>query len=144
MIGKVRSHAVLGVDAYDVEVEADLSGGQPYFGIVGLPDPAVKESKDRVKAALLNSGFYLSSNQRIVVNLAPADIRKEGAALDLPIAVALLSAQRLIDAGRLDDYSIVGELSLDGRVKSFPGALWMADAARRAKRRGLILPRRQR
>jgi magnesium chelatase family protein len=140
MIGKVHSHAVLGINAYEVEVEADLSGGSPYFGIVGLPDPAVKESKDRVKSALFNSGFYLSSNQRTIINLAPADIRKEGAALDLPIAAALLSAQGLIDAGRLDDYSIVGELSLDGRVKAIPGALCIADGARRSKRRGLILP----
>jgi len=140
MIGKVHSHAVLGINAYAVEVEADLSGGQPYFGIVGLPDPAVKESKDRVKSALLNSGFYISVNQRTIVNLAPADIRKEGAALDLPIATALLSAQGLIDAGRLADYSIVGELSLDGRVRAIPGALCIADGARRSKCRGVILP----
>ncbi|MCX8035905.1 MAG: YifB family Mg chelatase-like AAA ATPase [Candidatus Sumerlaeia bacterium] len=140
MIGKAHSHAVLGINAYAVAVEADLSGGQAYFGIVGLPDPAVKESKDRVKAALLNSGFFLSSNQRIVINLAPADIRKEGAALDLPIAIALLSAMGMMDAGRLEQYSIVGELSLDGRVKAIPGALCIADAARRDQRRGVILP----
>ncbi|MBM3334870.1 YifB family Mg chelatase-like AAA ATPase [Candidatus Sumerlaeota bacterium] len=140
MIGKVHSHAVLGINAYEVEVEADIAGGQHYFGIVGLPDPAVKESKDRVKAALANSGFYLSVERRTVINLAPADIRKEGAALDLPIAVALLSAQGVVDVGRLADYSIIGELSLDGRVKAIPGVLCIADGARRAKRRGLILP----
>jgi len=140
MIGKVHSHAVLGIDAYAVEVEADISGGHPYFGIVGLPDAAVKESKDRVKAALINSGFHVSTDQRIVINLAPADIRKEGAALDLPIAIALMVAQGIIGPDRIGDFSIVGELSLDGRVKAIPGALCIADGARRAKRRGLIVP----
>jgi magnesium chelatase family protein len=140
MIGKVHSHAVLGIDAYELEVEADISGGQPYFGIVGLPDTAVKESKERVKAALVNSGFYVSNERRIIVNLAPADVRKEGASLDLPIATALLAAQGVVSAERLDGFVIIGELSLDGRVKAVPGALCIADGARRAGRRGIILP----
>jgi len=140
MIGKVHSHAVLGIDACEVEVEADISGGPHFFAIVGLPDAAVKESKERVKSALVNSGFFLSGERRIIVNLAPADLRKEGAALDLPIAAALLAAQGVVDVGRLADFAIVGELSLDGRVKAVPGALCVADGARRAGRRGLLLP----
>ncbi|UCD83362.1 MAG: hypothetical protein JSU92_08550, partial [Deltaproteobacteria bacterium] len=95
MLAKLLSSAVLGIDAYLVEVEIDITQGLPYFSTVGLPDGAVKESKDRVKSAIKNSGYRLTDN-RITVNLAPADIKKEGAAFDLPIAIGILAAQDIV------------------------------------------------
>ena len=95
MLSKIFSSAVLGIDAYLIEVEVDISKGLPYFATVGLPDAAVKESKDRVKSAIKNMGYNFPAT-RITVNLAPADIKKEGSSLDLPIAIGILSANRQI------------------------------------------------
>jgi magnesium chelatase family protein len=140
MLAKVLSSAVLGVDAYLVSVEVDIALGLPTFNTVGLPDVAVKESRDRVKAAIKNSGFEFPA-KRITVNLAPADVKKEGAAFDLPTAVGILAAQELVQPDRLAQMVILGELSLDGGVRSIRGALSMAVAAKECALEGLIVPR---
>ena len=139
MLAKVFSSALIGIDAILVDVEVDLAPGLPAFATVGLPDGAVKESKDRVKAALKNSGYDFPA-RRITANLAPADIKKEGAAYDLPISIGILAATGVIKGTRLHDYILLGELSLDGGLKSIRGALSMAVAAKRAGLVGLILP----
>src|SRR5512135_956405 len=112
MLAKVLSSALHGIDAIAVAVEVDIAQGLPQFNTVGLPDGAVKESKDRVKSALKNSGYDFPT-RRITVNLAPADIRKEGAAFDLPMSVGILAATGIIRKTRLPDYLLLGELSLD-------------------------------
>ncbi len=129
MLSLVKSSAVLGIDAYIVDVEVDLAGGLPLFSTVGLPDAAVKESKDRIKAAVKNSGFDFPQ-KKITVNLAPAYIKKEGSAFDLPMAVAILAASGKIPKEAPLKYILVGELSLDGGLKSIKGILPMALAAR--------------
>ncbi|WP_373498177.1 YifB family Mg chelatase-like AAA ATPase [Desulfococcus sp.] len=140
MLSKVSSGAVIGIDAYVVEVEVDISAGLPSFTTVGLPEASVKESKERVKAAIQNSG-YAFPDDRITINLAPADIKKEGTGLDLPIALGILAALGLIPKDVLADYMIMGELSLDGRVKPVRGALPAALTALRAGYRGIMVPR---
>jgi magnesium chelatase family protein len=140
MLAKVMSSAVLGIDAYAVEVEVDIaSRGLPFFSTVGLPDAAVKESKERVRAALKNTGFDFPLKQ-VVVNLAPADIKKEGSAFDLPIAIGMLIAEGVITQEMADGYLLVGELALDGRVKTVRGALSMAVLASRKGCRGMVIP----
>jgi magnesium chelatase family protein len=140
MLSKVLSAALIGIDAYVVEVEVDIaSRGLPHFSTVGLPDTAVKESKDRVKAALKNTGFNFPLKQ-ITVNLAPADLKKEGSAFDLPIALGITISEGIIDSHSVKGYMISGELSLDGRIKPVKGALSMAIKARENKLRGLMLP----
>jgi len=139
MLSRVLSAGVLGVDAYQVEVEVDIALGLPTFSTVGLPEGAVKESKDRVKAAIKNAG-YEYPERKITVNLAPADIKKEGSTFDLPIAVGILSASGKVQSDRLKDFFIVGELSLDGRVKPIRGSLPMAIATYNHKKQGILLP----
>jgi magnesium chelatase family protein len=139
MLAKVLSSAVLGIDGYIVEVEVDIAGGLPSFSTVGLPEGAVRESKDRVKAAIKNAGYEFPP-RRITVNLAPADIKKEGSAFDLPIALGILSAQGIIPPDHLDDYLFLGELSLDGSVKPIRGGLPMALAAKEAGLQRICLP----
>lgn len=140
MLSKVISSALLGIDAYPVEVEVDIaSRGLPFFSTVGLPDAAVKESKERVRAALKNTGFDFPLRQ-IVVNLAPADIKKEGSAFDLPIAIGMLIAEGILPQDRVNGYLVAGELSLDGRVKPVRGVLSMAVLAKKAGYRGMIIP----
>ena len=131
LISKVHTLSLMGVDAFLVEVEVDLSSGLPHFATVGLPDSIVRESKDRVKTALQNSGYDFPA-ERITVNLAPAHLKKEGAGFDLPIAVGILAAMGVVDSGRLEQTVLVGELSLDGRVKPVSGCLPMAIQARRS------------
>lgn len=139
MLARVLSSSVLGVEAYQVEVEVDTSRGLPQFNLVGLPEGAVKESKERVKSAIRNSGYEYPAG-KITVNLAPADIRKEGSAFDLPIAIGLLIAEGVLQSSRVQDYLIMGELSLDGRLKPVRGGLPIAILARNSGRRGLVLP----
>jgi len=139
MLAKVLSSAVFGIDAYTVEVEVDIATGLPAFSTVGLPDGAVKESKDRVKAAIKNCGYEFPS-RRITVNLAPADIRKEGAAFDLPIAIGILAAMDVMRKDKLEGFFILGELSLYGKVKSIRGTLPISVAARDSGLRGVIIP----
>ena len=140
MLAKVLSGAILGIDAYVVEVEVDIVQGLPVFATVGLPDGAVKESKDRVKSAIKNSGYDFPP-KRITVNLAPADVKKEGAGFDLPIAVGILTALEIVSKEHIEDYLLFGELSLDGRVKSVRGALSLAIAAKSNGKRGVLLPK---
>ncbi|HLB02074.1 MAG TPA: YifB family Mg chelatase-like AAA ATPase [Nitrospiria bacterium] len=139
MLSKVTSSTLYGLDAYRVDVEVDMSPGLPMFAIVGLPDAAVKESKERVRAAVKNTGFNFPI-RKITVNLAPADIKKEGSGFDLPMALGILAAEEVIKAEALRRYLVVGELSLDGRIKPIKGALSIAVAARDARFGGLILP----
>ena len=139
MLAKVLSGALLGIDAYPVEVEVDIAQGLPQFATVGLPEGAVKESKDRVKSAIKNSGYEFPT-RRITINLAPADIRKEGTAFDLPMAVGLLTATGLVTFERSSRFLLMGELSLDGCIKPVRGVLPVAAAARRWDLDGLILP----
>ncbi|GLC26302.1 YifB family Mg chelatase-like AAA ATPase [Roseisolibacter agri] len=131
MLAAVRAAAVLGVEAFEVTVEVHLAPGLPQFTVVGLPAGAVKESRERVVAALANSGFPLPP-RRIVVNLAPADVRKDGTALDLPIAVGILRALELLPTPAVDRLVLVGELALDGALRAVRGtlpiALWTARA----------------
>jgi magnesium chelatase family protein len=139
MLARVLSGAVMGIDAYLVEVEVDISPGLPGVFTVGLPEGAVKESRDRVRSALNNAGYAFPS-RRITVNLAPADIRKEGAAFDLPMGMGILAASGVLDSALLLDYMLLGELSLDGRIKPVRGALSMTMEARSRGLRGVILP----
>ncbi|MCM2271549.1 MAG: YifB family Mg chelatase-like AAA ATPase [candidate division Zixibacteria bacterium] len=124
MLSKVVSSATLGVEAYRVEVEADIQQQMPAFVTVGLPDGAVRESKERVTAAIKNSDFIFPS-KRVTINLAPADVKKEGSAFDLPIAVGILAATGQIIRERADEFVLLGELSLDGSLKPVPGVLPM-------------------
>ena len=124
MLSKVISSSTLGVEAYTVEVESDIQQQIPAFVTVGLPDGAVRESKERVTAAIKNSDFLFPA-KRVTINLAPADIRKEGSAFDLPIAVGILSATGQILRDRCDEFVMLGELSLDGTVRPVPGVLPM-------------------
>jgi len=139
MLAKVTSGALLGIEAYPVEVEVDIAQGLPQFATVGLPEGAVKESKDRVKSAIKNSGYEFPT-RRITINLAPADRRKEGTAFDLPMAVGLLAATGLVPLERASRFLLMGELSLDGCVKPVRGVLPVAAAARNWGLDGLILP----
>jgi len=140
MLAAVRSAALIGIDAYDVIVEVDAAPGLPQWTIVGLAAGAVRESRERVGAALLNSGFDVPP-RRITVNLAPADIRKEGTAFDLPIALGILVATGQLDAVALANRMFVGELGLDGRLRTMRGALSVARHALRTNVATLVLPR---
>jgi len=139
MLAKVNSAALYGIDALRVEVEIDLASGLPQLSTVGLPEGAVKESKDRIRAAVKNCGYTFPA-KRITINLAPADIKKEGSAYDLPMAIGILAAEGQIEKKLLEDYLLIGELSLDGSVKGVRGALPIAMAAKQNRVKGLILP----
>jgi magnesium chelatase family protein len=140
MLARIRSAAVLGIDAYPVDVEVDISNGLPSFSTVGLPHGAVREGRERVSAALVNAGFAFPL-RRITVNLAPADIRKDGSGFDLPIAVGLLVASGQLPTTDIADQMIVGEVGLQGDVRPVRGALSMALAARAVGCAGLLLPK---
>ncbi|MCX7716050.1 MAG: YifB family Mg chelatase-like AAA ATPase [Endomicrobia bacterium] len=139
MLAKVYSGTVYGIEGYIVEVEVDISSGMPTFNIVGLPDTAVKESKERVTSAIRNSGFDLPS-RKITVNLAPADLKKEGAGFDLPIALGILAALGKLNAEELKKYYIIGELALDGTIRSVKGILPLALKFAENNARELIVP----
>jgi len=139
MLARVRSAAVLGVDAYPVDVEVDIANGLPSFSTVGLPQGAVKEGRERVSAALANAGFSFPL-RRITVNLAPADIRKDGSAFDLPIALGILVASGQLPDTILSGHAVVGEVGLEGDLRPVRGALSMALAARNARYTGILLP----
>ncbi|MGB2717173.1 MAG: YifB family Mg chelatase-like AAA ATPase [Vicinamibacterales bacterium] len=140
MLARVRTAAVFGIEAYTIHVEVDVSFGLPAFTMVGLPDASVRESRDRVRSAIRNSGFTFPPH-RITVNLAPADVRKEGGSFDLPIAVAVLAAAGLLHRRDVDDVLLIGGLSLDGSIQAARGVLPVAAAARRERFRALLLPR---
>src|SRR5512142_2555433 len=130
MLAKVLSAALVGLDAHLIDVEVDIAGGLPQFSVVGLPDATVRESRDRVRSALKNTGFHFPA-KKITVNLAPADIKKEGAGLDLAIAIGILVAEEVISSDSLDRRVLVGELSLDGQINPVSGALSIGLACRR-------------
>ncbi|MBI4715142.1 MAG: YifB family Mg chelatase-like AAA ATPase [Nitrospirae bacterium] len=141
MLSRVFTSVLMGIDPHVVEVEVDMAqGGLPYFSVVGLPDAAVRESRDRIRAAIHNTGLEFPV-RKITVNLAPADIKKEGTSFDLPIAVGVLTASGVVNPERARQYLIVGELALDGRIRPVSGALSMALAARETGRAGMIVPR---
>jgi magnesium chelatase family protein len=139
MLSKFISAAVLGIDAFPVEVETDLGANVPYFAIVGLPDSAVKESRERVESAIKNSGFTYPL-KRITINMAPADVRKEGSAFDLPIALGILAAHGQAPLRRSEKLAVLGELSLDGEVRPIRGCLSIAIRARQEGLEGLVVP----
>jgi magnesium chelatase family protein len=139
VLASLRSAAVFGVDAYPVHIEVDVAFGLPHFTMVGLPDATVRESRDRVRSAIRNSGFEFPPH-RITVNLAPADVRKAGSSFDLPIALGLLASTGPLTRRAIDDTVIVGELSLDGAINGIRGVLPIAVAARRLGLKRLLLP----
>lgn len=139
MLAKIQSNAVVGVNGLPVEVEVDISYGLPSFSTVGLPEGAVRESRERVKAAIKNSGYDFP-NRRITVNLAPADVKKEGTGYDLPMALGILAASDTLQSDILARYGVIGELSLDGGVRPAKGVLPMAIATRDAGMEGIIVP----
>ncbi|MEK7275449.1 MAG: YifB family Mg chelatase-like AAA ATPase, partial [Candidatus Desantisbacteria bacterium] len=128
------------VDGYIIDVEVDACPSLPLFNIVGLPDSAIKESKERVRTAIVNSEFVFSDSYRLTVNLAPADIKKEGASLDLPIAIGILMATRQIQVKFLQEYVIIGELSLDGSIRPIKGCISIALAAKTAGIKRILIP----
>ncbi len=140
MLCRVWSAAVRGIEAHRIEVQVFVGGSFPMFIVVGLPDTGVKESRERVRSAIFEGGFDFPLSQRITVNLAPADLRKEGPVHDLPIAIGILAGSKQVATDRLDDYALVGELALDGTVRPVRGALSLALAARDAGMRGVLLP----
>jgi len=139
MLAKVFSYGINGLDAYPVTIEVDVARGLPNTLIVGLPDNAVKESRERVRAAIKNSGFHYQP-QRITINLSPADIKKEGPSFDLAIALGYLAATEQIPTARLNEFLFLGELSLDGLIRPIAGALSVALAADSNHFHGLVLP----
>lgn len=140
MLSRVLSASIIGIDAYPVDVEVDISSrGLPHFTMVGLPDTAVKESRDRVRSALKNIGFNFPL-KHITVNLAPADLKKEGSSFDLPIAIGMVIAEGILPAYCVEGYLLTGELSLDGRIKPVKGALSMSIKTKELGLKGIILP----
>lgn len=139
MLARISSFGLCGLEAYPVAIETDISPGLPFITVVGLPDNAVKESRERIRAAIKNSGFTFPA-QRITINLAPADTKKQGPCYDLAIALGVLAAQGLIPLEALNPYAFIGELSLDGRIQPVQGALSIALAASSSNCQGLIVP----
>ena len=139
MLAKIYSAAVYGIDAYEVEIEVNGAGGSPKIVIVGLPDTAVKESQDRVTTAIANSGYFWPRG-RTTINLAPADIKKEGPSFDLPIALGMIAVSEDLDGSTLENFSFVGELALNGAVRPVKGVLPVAIEARKRGKRALFVP----
>src|SRR5262245_44949556 len=139
MLAKVCSSAVNGIDAYPVEVEVNAGYGDTVIVIVGLPDAAVKESRDRVMTAIINSGFKYTFG-RTTINLAPADVKKEGPSFDLPIAVGMVAASEQIETDQLENFVMVGELALTGAVRPVKGVLPIALRARQDGKVGVLVP----
>ncbi|MDZ8026066.1 MAG: YifB family Mg chelatase-like AAA ATPase [Nostoc sp. DedQUE01] len=139
MLARVWSASIVGIDAVKVGVEVDVSGGLPGIVVLGLPDSAIQESKERVKATLKNAGFAFPM-RKIVINLTPADLRKEGPCFDLPISVGILAASEQVSGDLLGDYLFLGEVSLDGTLRAVAGVLPIAAAAEKMGITGLVLP----
>ena len=139
MLAQIRSASIQGIDAFPVEVEVDSGPGPQQIVLVGLPDAAVRESRDRVGTAIINSGFRFPPG-RTTINLAPADVRKEGPSFDLPIALGILAASKQLTPGDLTAFAMVGELALTGAVRAVKGALALALRARAEGCRGILLP----
>ncbi|MSP64673.1 MAG: magnesium chelatase, partial [Bacteroidetes bacterium] len=140
MLSIIKSAATFGVNAYLIQIETNIENTIPNFFLVGLPDNAVKESRERVATAIKNSGFVYP-NKRITINLAPADIKKEGSAYDLPIALGLLAASGQINSENLEKFIVVGELALDGTVRLVHGILPIAIESKNLNYKNIILPK---
>jgi magnesium chelatase family protein len=141
MISEIYTSTTFGVDAFTVRVETNVENGQHTFLMVGLPDSTVKESRSRVTSAIKNSGYMFPFTKRITMNLAPADIKKEGAGFDLPIAIGILHGSGQINCENIKEYIFIGELSLDGKLRKVPGVLPIAIEAKAKKFAGIILPK---
>jgi magnesium chelatase family protein len=139
MLARVWSAALVGIDAVKVGVEVDIAGGLPAIAVVGLPSQEVQESKERVRAAVKNAGYQFPM-RKIVVNLTPADLRKEGPSFDLPISVGILAAMEQVNTNLLDEYLFLGELSLDGSLRPVAGVLAIAAATKRMGLAGMVVP----
>src|SRR5690606_23475285 len=139
MFSRVASCGLTGLEGHLIEVEIDISNGIPAFDVVGLADTSVKEARERVRAAIKNSGFKFP-NQRITLNLAPADIRKDGTDFDLPIAIGILVAAKIIPEESVKGYFISGELALDGSVRPVPGMLCKAITAKELNYDKMMIP----
>lgn len=139
MLAKINSCTVIGINGLPIEVEVDVAFGLPIFTTVGLPDGAVRESKERVKSAIKNCGYEFPP-RKITVNLAPADVKKEGTGFDLPIALGILAATGLWEERDISGYCVVGEMSLDGRIRRVNGVLSMVLAARDAGMKAILIP----
>ena len=139
MLARVWSASLVGIDAVRVGVEVDIAGGLPGIVVVGLPDTAVQESRERVKAALKNAGYAVPM-RKVVINLTPADLRKEGPSFDLPISVGILAASEQVNTQLLEDYLFLGEVSLDGSLRPVAGVLAIAAVAQRMGIKGLVVP----
>ena len=140
MLSIIKTMSLHGLDGYLIEVQVDVSPGMPEWTIVGLPDTSVKEAKERVRTAIKNSGFELQS-KKIIVNLAPANTRKEGSLFDLPIAIGILANFGAIVSQNLEDTVFVGELSLDGKINKAKGILPMCIEAKKVGIKRIILPK---
>lgn len=140
MLSKINSMALQGLDGYLIDVQVDVSNGMPCWEIVGLPDTSVKEAKERVRTAIKNSGYEMLS-KRIIINLAPADIKKEGSVFDLPIAIGILMDLEEIHAKDLSQIAFIGELSLDGKINRVNGILPMCIEAQKLGIKKLIVPK---
>src|ERR1051325_3191764 len=145
MFSRCYAATTQGIEAYTVEIETHVEAHVPSYAIVGLPDSAVRESKERVLSAMKNSALPFDTNRKITINLAPADIRKEGSAFDLPIALGLLATGGVVEGSRLQEFVLLGELALDGTVRPVHGSLNVALHARKLKEKypnlkGMILP----
>lgn len=140
MVSKVLSSSYIGIESYILEVEADIMAGLPSFNIVGLADVAISESKERVRAAIKNSGYEIPA-RRIVINLSPAGIRKEGASFDLSIAIGILASLGEVENKKLEKYIVLGELSLNGNIRKIDGAINSVICAKENGVSGIILPR---
>ena len=139
MVNKVTSATVIGLNAYKVEVEIDTNNSLPAISVVGLPDTAVNEARDRVRSAVKNSGFTFP-NRKVIINLAPADLKKEGTNFDLPIAVGILVEEEVIDPQSVKDYAFIGELSLDGAIRDVSGVLSLVLGLKELGVKNVIVP----
>lgn len=140
MVNKVTTATVIGLNAYKVSVETDILNSLPSFSIVGLPDTAINEARDRVRSAIKNSGFTFPA-KKVVINLAPADLKKEGSNFDLPIAIGLLTEEGTLDQDKLKDYAFIGELSLDGTLKGVKGVLSLILGLKEIGIKNIIVPK---
>ncbi len=138
MLAKIYSATTIGIEARQIEIEVDIASGLPQVVIVGLPDTAIRESRDRVKSAIKNSQFVYPS-QKITINLAPCDIKKEGPSFDLPIAIGILVASGQVDYRKIKDFTFLGELALDGKIRTIKGSLPIAMSLKKSNKK-LILP----
>ena len=139
MVNKVTTATIIGLDAYKITVEIDIINSIPSISIVGLPDTAINEARDRVRSAIKNSNYTFPS-KKVVINLAPADIKKVGTNFDLPIAVGILIEESIIDSEKIKDYAFIGELSLDGAIRGVNGVLPLVLGLRQCGIKNIIVP----